>query len=138
MRKQILCLIGTGFLVLCMAGCSSDKTSAAKGAAKDWLKIVDSGNYAQSWEEAASVMKTTVAKEQWQQILAENRAPLGTLVSRKLTSAEYTSDLPGAPSGQYVVLKYESSFANKSSVLETATPTLEKDGKWRVSVYFVK
>ena len=138
MKKQILCLIGMGFLVLCIAGCSRDKVTEAKGAATDWLKTVDSGNYAQSWDEAAAVMKTTVAKEQWQQILNENRAPLGTLVSRRLTSAEYTEDLPGAPNGHYVVLKYESNFANKGSVIETATPTLDSDGKWRVSVYFVK
>ncbi len=138
MRKQIIGLIGAGFLVLAMAGCSSDKTTAAQGAATDWLKLVDSGNYAQSWEQAAAVMKTTVAKEQWQQILQTNRAPLGTLVSRKLTSAEYTSELPGAPAGQYVVLKYESNFEHKNSAVEVATPTLDKDGTWRVSLYFIK
>ncbi len=138
MRKQILGLVGASFLALCLAGCSHDKATAAQGATTDWLKLVDSGNYAQSWDEAATVMKTMVAKEQWQQILLTNRAPLGTLVSRKLTSAEYKEDLPGAPRGQYVVLQYVSSFEHKSSVIETATPTLDKDGRWRVSVYFVK
>lgn len=138
MRKQILAFIGAGFLALCIAGCSQDKTTAAQGAASDWLKLVDSGNYGQSWDEAATVMKTMVAKEQWQQILQTNRAPLGTLVSRKLTSADYREELPGAPSGQYVVLQYVSSFEHRDSVIETATPTLDKDGRWRVSVYFVK
>ena len=114
------------------------KRSNLKGSSGDWLKLVDSGNYAQSWDEAATVMKTMVAKEQWQHILQTNRAPLGTLVSRKLTSAEYKEDLPGAPRGQYVVLQYVSSFEHKNSVIETATPTLDKDGRWRVSVYFVK
>jgi len=137
MRKQILCLIGILLLTLCVCSCG-DRTSAAKGAAKHWLTLVDSGNYAQSWEEAAAVMKTTVAKEQWLEILNANRAPLGTLISRRLSLAQYTSDLPGAPAGQYVVLTYESTFANRGSVIETATPTLDKDGKWRVSVYYVK
>ncbi|MGB9257678.1 MAG: DUF4019 domain-containing protein [Candidatus Korobacteraceae bacterium] len=138
MRKRILGLVGASFLALCLAGCSHDKSTAAQGATTDWLKLVDSGNYAQSWDEAATVMKTMVAKEQWQQILQTNRAPLGTLVSRKLTSAEYKEDLPGAPRGQYVVLQYVSSFEHKSSVIETATPTLDTDGRWRVSLYFVK
>jgi Protein of unknown function (DUF4019) len=138
MRKQIVSLVGVGLLALAMAGCSSDKTTAAKGAAADWLKLVDSGNYAQSWDQAAVVMKNSVAKEQWQQILSQNRAPLGTLVSRKLTSAEYKEDLPGAPAGQYVVLTYASSFEHKNSAIETATPTLDKDGRWRISVYYIK
>ena len=137
MRKSILGLIGASFLVL-SAGCTHDQTTAAKGAATAWLKLVDTGNYAQSWDEAAAVMKSSVAKEQWQQILQANRAPLGTLLSRKLTSVTYTAELPGAPPGQYVVLKYASSFEHKSDAIETATPTLDKDGRWRVSVYFVQ
>jgi Protein of unknown function (DUF4019) len=118
--------------------CSRDKTRAAQGAASEWLKLVDSGNYAQSWEEAANIMKANIAKEQWQAMLSRNRAPLGTLLSRKLTSVEYKEGLPGAPVGQYVVLQYESSFQNKASVLETATPTLDKDGTWRVSLYYIR
>ncbi len=48
-----------------------------------------------------------------QQILDSNRAPLGALVSRKLTSAEYREELPGAPAGQYVVLQYDSTSEHK-------------------------
>lgn len=137
MKKQILCILGMAVLALWLAGCSS-KTTAARSVADEWLKLVDSGSYDQSWDQAAGVMKTTVAKEQWQQILQENRAPLGALLSRKLTSAEYKEDLPGAPSGQYVVLQYESSFQNKNSAIETATPMLDKDGQWRVSLYVIR
>ncbi len=138
MKKNLLCVIGTGLLMVLIGSCSQDKTTAAKGAAEAWLKLVDSGNYAQSWEQAANLMKTSVAKEQWQQILDSNRAPLGPLISRKLTSAEYKEGLPGAPAGQYVVLQYDSSFQHRSSVIETAAPTLDKDGTWRVSLYYIK
>ncbi len=138
MRKKLLCIIGAGFLMMSSGSCSKDKTTAAEGAAEDWLKLVDSGNYAQSWDQAANLMKTSVAKEQWQRILDSNRAPLGSLISRKLTSAEYKQVLPGAPTGQYVVLQYDSSFEHKSSVIETAAPTLDKDGNWRVSLYYLK
>lgn len=138
MKKPWICILGTALLLLCFCGCSRDKTQAAQGAASEWLKLVDSGNYAQSWEQAANMMKSSIAKEQWQEILSRNRAPLGTLLSRKLTSVEYKEDLPGAPAGQYVVLQYESSFQNKGTVVETATPTLDKDGRWRVSVYYIR
>ncbi len=138
MRKQILYFVACGVLALSVGSCSNDQTMPAKSAAEAWLKIVDSGNYAQSWDVAANLMKTTVAKEQWQQILNSNRAPLGSLISRKLTSAEYKQELPGAPAGQYVVLQYESNFEHKSSVIETAAPTLDRDGNWRVSLYYLK
>jgi len=138
MKRQLFCIFGIAVLLSCAVGCSRDKTQAAQGAASEWLKLVDSGNYAQSWDEAAGLMKGNVAKEQWQEIMSRNRAPLGTLRSRKLTSAEYKEDIPGVPAGQYVVLQYESSFQNKGTVVETATPTLDKDGRWRVSVYYVR
>jgi hypothetical protein len=32
----------------------------------------------------------------------------------------------------------ETSFANKKSAIETVTPMLDKNGKWRVSGHFVK
>ncbi len=37
-----------------------------------------------------------------------------------------------------VVIQYDTSFQNKASAIETVTPSLEKDGVWRVSGYFVK
>jgi Protein of unknown function (DUF4019) len=138
MRKKLLCVIGTGFLMVSIGSCSKDKTTAAKAAAGTWLKLVDSGNYAQSWDQAANLMKTSVAKEQWQQILDSNRAPLGSLISRRLTSAQYREELPGAPAGHYVVLRYDSTFEHRNSVTETAAPTLDKDGTWRVSLYYIK
>jgi len=36
------------------------------------------------------------------------------------------------------VVQYESSFEHKQSTVETVTPMLHKDGKWRVSGYFIK
>jgi hypothetical protein len=66
------------------------------------------------------------------------RQPLGKLVSRKLKSATYTKTAPGAPDGEYVVIQYETSFADKASAVETITPMLDKDGQWRVSGYFIK
>lgn len=50
----------------------------------------------------------------------------------------YTKKLPGAPDGEYVVIQYESSFEHKQSAVETVTPMLDKDGKWRVSGYYIK
>jgi len=48
------------------------------------------------------------------------------------------SFVPGAPDGEYVVLRFETSFENKAKAIETVTPMREKDGTWRVSGYYIK
>ncbi len=138
MKTRTFCLLGLIFVALWLSACSQDKKTVAEGAARNWLKLVDSGNYAQSWDDTGNTLKANVARDQWQELLARNRAPLGSVISRKLKSAEYTTQLPGAPEGQYVVLQYESGFEHKNSAIETVTPTLDKDGTWRVCLYTVQ
>jgi hypothetical protein len=116
----------------------NEKKEAAETVANSWLKVVDSGAYAQSWEETASGFKAAVTRPQWEQAMRANRAPLGAVQSRKLLSATYTTQLPGAPDGEYVVLQYDTSFEHKKAAIETVTPTMDKDGKWRVSGYYIK
>ena len=53
-------------------------------------------------------------------------------------SKKLHTSLPGAPDGQYVVIQFKSSFTNKKTTIETVTPMLDKDGKWRVSGYYIK
>jgi hypothetical protein len=110
----------------------------AQRSSDTWLALVDSGNYTDSWQEAAQAFKARVTKEQWESALVKNREPLGKMLSRRLESATYTKTLPGAPDGEYVLIQYESSFEHKQSAVETVTPMLDKDGKWRVSGYFIK
>ena len=93
---------------------------------------------AASWEQAAKLFKGVVTKEQWTQALAGVRPPLGKVVSRKLTSRQYSEKLPGAPDGKYVVIQYETVFEKKASAVETITPMLDPDGVWRVSGYLIR
>ena len=110
----------------------------AQQSADAWLALVDSGKYADSWQEASQLFKAAVTKEKWQDALRASRDPLGKMLSRKLKSATYAKTLPGAPDGEYVVIQYESSFEHKQSAVETVTPMLDKGGKWRVSGYYIK
>jgi uncharacterized protein DUF4019 len=119
---------------------ASDQTAVDEGtkAADRWLKLVDAGDYKQSWDTASSLLKNAVTEDQWAQQVGTARKPLGALVSRKLKSTQYATSLPGAPDGKYVVIQYESVFQNKSAAVETVTPMLDQDGQWRVSGYFIR
>jgi hypothetical protein len=111
---------------------------AAQQAAESWLRLTDSGQYGPSWDGAAQFFKGAVTKDQWVKSITAVRGPLGTLKVRALQSAQHTKALPGAPDGDYVVLQYGTSFENKRSAIETITPMLESDGRWRVSGYYIK
>ena len=117
--------------VTSMAEQSENEKVAVAGAEK-WLCLVDEGKYAESWKEAAEYFRNAVKQDQWEQSLQVVRKPLGKLVSRKVKSTSYKTSLPGAPDGQYVVVEFETSFEKKKSAIETVTPMMDNDGKWRV------
>jgi len=139
-RKLIsaLLLIGLVLGITATAIAQQKPEQLAQQSSDAWLALVDTGKYADSWQEAASMFKAAVAKDQWQSMVKSVRDPLGKVMSRKLKSATYTKTLPGAPDGEYVVIQYDTSFEHKASAVETITPMLDKDGKWRVSGYFIK
>jgi len=116
----------------------SDKVKVALSSAEIWVTLVDEGRYADSWSEAAGYFKGAVKQEKWQETLQAVRKPLGKVISREVKSKSYQTSLPGAPDGEYVVIRFETSFENKKSAVETVTPMMDKDGKWRVSGYFIK
>jgi hypothetical protein len=116
----------------------AQKKDAAEAAARAWLSLVDQGKYAESWAAAAELFQNAVPKGQWAEQLAGARKPLGKVVRREVRTRAFKPSLPGAPDGQYVVIQFATSFSNKKAAIETVTPMLERDGKWRVSGYYIK
>jgi hypothetical protein len=115
-----------------------EKEKAAISASEKWLSGVDSGNYGQSWKEAAGNFRNAVTETNWVQSLKAVRSPLGKVISREVQGAMYQTSLPGAPDGEYFVIQFKTSFVNKKSAIETVTPMLEKGGNWRVSGYYIR
>ena len=110
---------------------------AALASATAWLTLADEGKYSETWDQAAVYFKNALNKDQWIVSLRGGRSPLGKAVTRKLKSKMYTKTLPGAPDGEYVVIMYDTKFEHKESAVETVTPMLDKDGKWRVAGYYI-
>ena len=139
-RIVIVCFVAIGLILgsTTVMAARSDREKAAIASAEKWLKIVDKGKYGESWEESSEYFKQAVTQDQWEQAVQAVREPLGKLISRKVKSATYTTSLPGAPDGQYVVIQFITSFENKKSGIETVTPRMDKDGMWRVSGYYIK
>jgi len=142
MDNKILKIIIAG-IIFCMAlmSCTKqdhEKISAAQKSANVWMALIDEGQYGKSWDESASLFQKAVNKSEWEKKLSCVREPLGKLVFRNIKSSRYFKSLPGAPDGEYVVIRYKTSYENKKKAIETVTPMLDKDGKWRVSGYYIK
>ena len=120
------------------AAAENDATRQAQAAAKSWLTLVDAGQYGQSWDKASLLFRSAVMRSEWERAAKATRTPLGALQSRTLKSATFTRSLPGAPDGEYVVIQFDSQFANKATAVETVTPMRDRDGVWRVSGYFIQ
>jgi hypothetical protein len=141
------CLVG--LLAATATGLAADgHEEAAQAAAESWLAGVDAGDYAGSWERAGRLLKASVKQEEWSEGLAATRSPLGAVASRRLKSREATEKPPTTrtiggrvytwTAGRYVVVKYDTAFANRASAVETVVAAAEPDGAWRVSSYSVQ
>jgi hypothetical protein len=117
---------------------NNQATESAIEAAKSWLLLVDEAKYSESWSQAAEYFRKNVSREQWMTALNGVRKPLGKMISRKVLNSTYTTQVPGAPDGQYVVIQFETSFENKQNAVETVTPMMDTDDLWRVSGYYIK
>lgn len=110
----------------------------AQAAVSQWLALLDKDQFAESWEQSATLLRQSVPQSKWQEAMTGIRTSLGSAVSRKLKSADFKSSLPGAPDGEYVVIQYETRYTNKAAAIETITPMKEKDGSWHVSGYYIR
>jgi hypothetical protein len=116
----------------------SDAAQPAVLVAERWLQSIDNGHYAESWNTASIYFHNAITRDKWVSALEAARQPLGDLVSRQAVSAQRMTEMPGAPDGQYVLMQFETAFANKKSAIETVAFMLEKDGKWKAAGYYIK
>lgn len=136
--------IGTAIIVasmLIVPAAGAQRASAVhKGqeAAVAWLDLLDSGQYGASWDQAAVQLQRAVPRATWEATLRANRAPLGSVVARRLKWASYTETLPELSAGQSVVLEYETRFESKVSVAESVTPVKDACGIWKVGAYSIR
>jgi len=135
-------LLSTGLLVVAIAfsaqASEPEVIEAAKVETLEWLALTDTGQYESSWDSASALFKAAVSKEDWEKSLSAVRTPIGALETREMATSEFSTTLPGAPDGEYVVFKFNSSFEHKATALETVTAMKDIDGAWRVAGYFIR
>jgi len=115
-----------------------DAERSARRCAREWLILIDRGEYSESWTAASAIFQAATGKAQWQRALEGGRAPFGELTSRQFRAAQYETSLQGAPAGQYVIVHYDAAFTERPRGREIVTLTLASDKSWKVAGYFIE
>ncbi len=119
------------------AGAQEGAIEQARTAARAWLALLDGYEFDESWRAAGEMLKGAVTQEEFSTTMSATLGPLGAVTSRGAKSSEHKTTLPGAPDGEYVVLKFDTTFENKQTAVETVVLRKQPDGLWRVSGYFI-
>jgi hypothetical protein len=109
--KRILAIAGCTLICSARALTFSPNDDAAREAANDWLRVVDSGNY----KHATLMMSEEVRGQQdWLGYFNAQRARLGSVNKRQIEEVKHASTIPGLPGVRhYVIVRFKSSFERK-------------------------
>lgn len=141
LRKQAVpFLVGLAVLVLAglLTAAAAGRDGGAVAASERWIAFVDSGKYGESWDGAASLLRSSIGKKDWDALLRTVRRPLGKLLSRRLRETIFEEGFPGAPGGRHVVITFETALERHGAAVETLVAVLEGDGLWRVAGYCIQ
>jgi hypothetical protein len=114
--RTILSVIGTSALVcsaLALSLSLSAEDEAARDAALQWLRVVDSGSY----KDAALQMSEQVrGSRDWANYFAVNRAPLGRANNRQIAEVKHASTVPGDSEVRpHAIIRFKTSFEHPPS-----------------------
>ncbi len=137
-----LCLLFTSLLLIVMPVLnktpSQHITDMSVLAAAEFLFLVDTEEYAESWEVSSAALQTMLTQQAWSEKISELRSFLGPVVERAHQNIAYTDDAIDVPSGEYVVMTFVSKFELRERVTETITLLLGNNNRWQVVGYFLR
>jgi Protein of unknown function (DUF4019) len=114
-----------------------EEERAAERQALGFVGYLDHGRYADSYAYTGMLIRSQLDRAAFAKQIEKARADTGAMLTRNLIDVSYNTTLPGAPEGQYVLLHYGASFANRQQAVETVTLAFAK-GYWRVVGYYIK
>lgn len=135
---------------LVTAACLSVGTAAfpeegkAKGSAEEaaaisrsWLRLVDDGEYAASWQQSAGRFKASITEAHWVAVMEKVRRPLGHSMSRELVEATFDTKAPRQPEGEYWIVRFRTAFEGVTAY-EIVTLVADADEAWRAVGFLIR
>ncbi|MDE2410916.1 MAG: DUF4019 domain-containing protein [Sphingomonadales bacterium] len=102
--------------------------AAAVDAGRQWLALLDAGDWNASYAATGSAFRSLNSAATWATVSAKVRTPLGAMLSRQVATVDFA---PAPPQGYWIV-KFQTRYANRASAIETLSLAWE-DGRWKVT-----
>jgi Protein of unknown function (DUF4019) len=119
-------------------GDSAEGKARAAILADEWLKSIDDGNYYESWNSASPEFKKGFTSKEWARVCQVDSA-WGTCQSRRLATSNYFTKIRQSSGeiapGEWVVVRFESTYAKLGNRAQTVVVSRDPDGQWRTSGY---
>jgi len=119
------------------AAAQDSRSSEVQNAAREWLKLVDQGDYSASWKSAGKKFQQTFTEAAWVEAATKLRTPFGPAQTRTLALTHFDKHFPNLPEGDYALVQFRTSFKGKDYSGETVNLEHEDTG-WRVIGYFIR
>ncbi len=134
-RSFLLALVALAIAASLPAHAQDTRATEAQSAARAWLDLADKLDGPATYAAAGAKFRKAMPVERWSKALKDARGPFGAVQRRAVLSTQFVSSVPGAGKGEFAVILFRSSFANREFVQERMT--LEKTAKgWQVIGYF--
>ncbi len=133
LRLWVLCSL------LACVGCHPEppKQHPADAAARQWLALLDTHHYEETWSKGSEWLRLSVSKEGWARALGEVHAQSGDLKHRELYALRGTRLIKNLlEPGEFAIVQYSSEYEKLPGV-ETLVLRHEGD-TWRVTGYRVE
>jgi len=117
---------------------STQIAEQSRYVASQFLFLVDTEEYSKSWEVSSHILQKMLTKDAWNEQITKIRNYLGPIVKRMYHDISYTDTATNVPEGEYVVLRYISTFELRERVIETITLMLGDDNQWQVVGYYLR
>lgn len=137
LSRRLLVLLAMVTVLAAPASANEARTRAAIEAAGAWLALLDDGKSAEAYAEAGADFRSTVSAEAWKAAVDGRVAELGSVQARQPAKVNYFPAPEGAESGDWVMIKFVSAFANRGQVSETVT-VIRYPEQWSVSGYYIR
>ena len=112
--------------------------SDANAAAIHFLSIVDNQVYGGAWLDSGGLMQDIVPQEIWASGIHAVRIRLGNVRARKVASHHPAHALPGGTQGEFMIITYQTQFAQKPNAVETVILMMHPPlGLWKVISYSI-
>jgi hypothetical protein len=108
--------------------------AAATEESTHWLESLDAGRYPEAWADTAQIMRAGHSLDEWVREIGAPREKLGKPLIRELKRGDYSTEVPGAPKGEYVTAVYLTQYSHAPPVQETILLMMEDD-RWHVAGY---